>query len=202
MTGIDAMVHATEAMTSRIKKNQLSDMFGREALRLLGDNLLKAAGSESKNGKVRENMLLGSMYAGVAFANAPVGAVHALAYPLGTLFHVPHGLSISLVLPAVLRFNMKRSDLAMNTYAEVATILYPGEFTERSSVKDRAEFLPAAFEELARTLDLSTKLRDVGVREDDLDRLAQDAMKQTRLLPNNPADVTKSDAISIFRAVL
>lgn len=202
MTGIDAMVHATEAMTSRIKKNEMSDMFGRQALKLLGDNLLKATGAESKNGKVRENMLLGSMYAGAAFANAPVGAVHALAYPLGTMFHVPHGLSISLVLPAVLRFNMKRSDLALQTYAEVAAILFPGQFTDRSSVAERAEFLPVAFEELAGGLSLATRMKDVGVREDDIARLAEDAMKQTRLLPNNPAEVTKADCVAMYRTVL
>ena len=99
-TGIDAMVHAIEAYTTRLKKNSLSDLLAREALRLLGENIRTVCSPEgSKDAIARGNMLLGSMYAGMAFANAPVGAVHALAYPIGSHFHVPHGLSNSLVLP-------------------------------------------------------------------------------------------------------
>jgi alcohol dehydrogenase class IV len=99
-TGIDAMVHAIEAYTTRLKKNSLSDLLAKEALRLLGENI-RTVCSEAGSGDsaARGDMLLGSMYAGMAFANAPVGAVHALAYPIGSHFHVPHGLSNSLVLP-------------------------------------------------------------------------------------------------------
>ena len=202
MTGIDAMVHAIEAMTSRIKKNALSDMLGREALKTLGGNIRKATGEDSKNAKVRENMLLGSMYAGMAFANAPVGAVHALAYPLGTLFHVPHGLSISIVLPAVLRFNAKRSDLARKVYAEAADIIFPSEASRTTSEKEKSEILASGFVHLASSLGLQTKLKDVGVGENDIARMAEDAMKQTRLLPNNPADVHKDDCFNLYREVL
>lgn len=99
-TGIDAMVHAIEAYTTRLKKNSLSDLLAKESLRLLGDNIRIVCSKEgSANAAARGDMLLGSMYAGMAFANAPVGAVHALAYPIGSHFHVPHGLSNSLVLP-------------------------------------------------------------------------------------------------------
>jgi alcohol dehydrogenase class IV len=97
-TGIDAMVHAIEAYTCRTKKNPLSDLYAREALRLLGGNI-RAVCEDGSNSGARSDMLLGSMYAGMAFANSPVGAVHALAYPIGSLFHVPHGLSNSLMLP-------------------------------------------------------------------------------------------------------
>ena len=97
-TGIDAMVHAIEAYTSRIKKNALSDLLAREALFLLGSNIREAC-TKGSNKAARSNMLLGSTYAGMAFANAPVGAVHALAYPIGATFHVPHGLSNMLMLP-------------------------------------------------------------------------------------------------------
>jgi alcohol dehydrogenase class IV len=101
-TGIDAMVHAIEAYTTKLKKNPLSDLLAKEALRLLGANLRKVCSpSGSQDPHARGAMLLGSMYAGMAFANAPVGAVHALAYPIGTHFHVPHGLSNSLMLPYV-----------------------------------------------------------------------------------------------------
>lgn len=104
-TGIDAMVHAIEAYTSRHKKNPMSDALAREALRLLSRNLVKAC-EHGQDLEARQAMLLGACLAGQAFSNAPVAAVHALAYPIGGIFHVPHGLSNSLVLPHVLRFNM------------------------------------------------------------------------------------------------
>jgi alcohol dehydrogenase class IV len=98
-TGIDAMVHAIEAFTTKLKKNPLSDLLAVEALSLLGSNIRTVCGDGARDPQARGQMLLGSMYAGMAFANAPVGAVHALAYPIGTHFHVPHGLSNSLMLP-------------------------------------------------------------------------------------------------------
>ena len=103
-TGVDAMVHAIEAYTSKRLKNPLSDHLAVLALKLLGANLLTAC-RDGHDIQARSNMLLGAMLAGQAFANAPVGGVHALAYPVGGIFHVPHGLSNALVLPAVLRFN-------------------------------------------------------------------------------------------------
>ena len=103
-TGVDAMVHAIEAYTSKFKKNTLSDLLAREGARLLSENIHKAT-FEGNDAEARSKMLLGSMYAGMAFANAPVAAVHALAYPVGSHFKVPHGLSNSLVLPRVLEFN-------------------------------------------------------------------------------------------------
>ncbi|MEJ7804806.1 MAG: iron-containing alcohol dehydrogenase, partial [Telluria sp.] len=104
-TGIDAMVHAIEAFTSKPKKNSMSDMLARHALTLLSANLVKAC-EDGANLAARQAMLLGAYFAGQAFSNAPVAAVHALAYPIGGIFHVPHGLSNSLVLPHVLRFNL------------------------------------------------------------------------------------------------
>ena len=103
-TGIDAMVHAIEAFTSKRLKNPVSDMLAREALRLMAANI-ETATLQGDNLEARSAMLLGAMLAGQAFANAPVAAVHALAYPLGGNYHIPHGLSNSLVLPHVLRFN-------------------------------------------------------------------------------------------------
>jgi alcohol dehydrogenase class IV len=97
-TGIDAMVHALEAFTSRTRKNGLSDVLALDALRLLSANI-RTAFADGGNEEARANMLLGSMYAGMAFANSPVAAVHALAYPIGARFHVAHGLSNSLMLP-------------------------------------------------------------------------------------------------------
>uniref|UniRef100_UPI00313B6F35 iron-containing alcohol dehydrogenase n=1 Tax=Pseudoduganella sp. OTU4001 TaxID=3043854 RepID=UPI00313B6F35 len=194
-TGIDAMVHAIEAYTSKHKKNPLSDGLARQALTLLSRNLIRAC----ENGRdlaARQAMLLGAMLAGQAFANAPVAAVHALAYPIGGIFHVPHGLSNSLVLPHVLRFN---TEACAEQYAELATIVVPH---AEGSAEARAEALAVAMQQFATITGLPRTLRQVGIAETDLNLLADDAMKQTRLLGNNPREVTRDDAYKIYQLAL
>ena len=132
MTGVDAMVHAIEAFTSRSKKNALSDALAIKALQLLYANLPEAV-SDGKDAQVRENMLLGSLLAGMAFANAPVGAVHALAYPLGGHYQLPHGLTNSLVLLPVLKFNLPAAE---PLYAELGRAILP----ELNSVSDACDY--------------------------------------------------------------
>ena len=195
-TGIDAMVHAIEAYTSRLKKNPLSDCLAREALRLLGANLHAACRSPGDR-DARGAMLLGSALAGMAFANAPVAAVHALAYPLGGRFHVPHGLSNALVLPHVLAFNRTE---AQALYAELAGIAFP----DLAGVPEgaRVDGLLERLHRLAPELGLPATLRAVGVEEGDLALLADDAMKQTRLLVNNPREMTREAALAIYEAAL
>ncbi|HJV86678.1 MAG TPA: iron-containing alcohol dehydrogenase [Noviherbaspirillum sp.] len=194
-TGIDAMVHAIEAYTTRLKKNPLSDMLACQALTLLSNNIV-AACEDGKNLAVRQAMLLGAMLAGQSFANAPCAAVHALAYPIGGIFHVPHGLSNSLVLPHVLRFN---APSAATHYAELAEILAPG---VTGSTEARTQALIDRMDEIARRTGIETRLQQVGITETDLDRLADDAMLQTRLLTNNPREVTRADARAIYAAAL
>lgn len=194
-TGIDAMVHAIEAYTSKQKKNPLSDTLARQALDLLSKNLIPACENGSRL-DVRQAMLLGACLAGQAFSNAPVAAVHALAYPVGGIFHVPHGLSNSLVLPHVLRFNAPE---AAPLYAELAEIAVPH---ASGSAEARTEALIAAMQQTARITGIQTTLQQVGIAESDLDRLADDAMLQTRLLGNNPRNVTRADARAIYAAAL
>ncbi|MBA5636720.1 iron-containing alcohol dehydrogenase [Duganella sp. LX20W] len=194
-TGIDAMVHAIEAYTSRHKKNPLSDMLARQALGLLSANLIHACENGS-NLAARQAMLLGAMLAGQAFSNAPVAAVHALAYPIGGLFHVPHGLSNSLVLPHVLRFNAPQ---AAGLYAELAAVVVP---QASGSEEARAEALIIAMQQFAIIAGIERTLQQVGIQESDLDRLADEAMLQTRLLGNNPRPVTRADARAIYAAAL
>jgi len=194
-TGIDAMVHAIEAYTSKHKKNPLSDSLARQALSLLSRHLIRAC----ENGHdlaARQAMLLGAMLAGQAFANAPVAAVHALAYPIGGIFHVPHGLSNSLVLPHVLRFN---AEACAEQYAELATIVVPH---AEGSAEARAEALAVAMQQFATITGLPRTLRQVGIAETDLNLLADDAMKQTRLLGNNPRPVTRDNAYALYKLAL
>lgn len=193
-TGIDAMVHAIEAYTSRRLKNSLSDMLAREALRLLAGNIV-AAVKQGDNLDARGSMLLGAMLAGQAFANAPVAAVHALAYPLGGNYHIPHGLSNSLVLPHVIRFN---GPSAGDLYKEIAPLIMPGK-----SLPDDAlvvtEMLAEHFLSLAEDLGLQTSLSQMNVPEGDLPKLAEEAMLQQRLLINNPREVSVDDSLEIYR---
>jgi alcohol dehydrogenase len=192
-TGIDAMVHAIEAYTSRVKKNPISDALAREALRLLGGHLI-AACRDGGDRVAREAVLLGAMLAGQAFANAPVAAVHALAYPLGGHYHVPHGLSNALMLGPVLRFNLVA---AAPLYAELSDVLLgprPGR-----DVAARAQDFVAAMEGLMNDSGAPRRLRDVGVTDNALALLASDAMKQMRLLVNNPVEVTEPDALMLYR---
>lgn len=193
-TGIDAMVHAIEAYTSRRLKNSLSDMLAREALRLLAGNIVVAV-KQGDNLDARGSMLLGAMLAGQAFANAPVAAVHALAYPLGGNYHIPHGLSNSLVLPHVIRFN---GPSAGDLYKEIAPLIMPGK-----SLPDDAlvvtEMLAEHFLSLAEDLGLQTSLSQMNVPEGDLSKLAEEAMLQQRLLINNPREVSVDDSLEIYR---
>ena len=198
-TGIDAMVHAIEAYTSRDKKNPMSDLMAKEGLRLMAGSIQTAThgGTDAVTIKMaREDMLLGAMMAGQAFANSPVAAVHALAYPLGGHFHIPHGLSNSLVLPHVMRFNLPD---AATLYAELAPIIFPNERFSGSDL-DVASKLVENIEALINDLGLPMTLRDMDIEESFLPMLAKDAMLQTRLLVNNPRDVNYEDALSIYQA--
>ena len=194
-TGVDAMVHAIEAYASKsANNNPVSRTLAREALRLLGTNI-ETAVFDGKNIAARGAMLLGSMLAGQAFANSPVAAVHALAYPIGGTFHVPHGLSNALVLPHVLRFNAPD---AAHLYAEIAADAFPHLAREEGSQARCAAFI----EELAalsKKLGMQTRLREVNIGEEHLAKMAADAMKQTRLLVNNPREVSEADALAIYR---
>jgi len=196
MTGINAMVHAIEAYTSRHAKNVLSDTLATRALRLLSDHIVTAI-ADGSNLEARRAMLQGSMLAGMAYANAPVGAVHALAYPIGRQFHVPHGLSNALVLLPVLEFNLSEAD-AM--YAELADAVRATERTWHRSASGRA-FIDA-MATIVGELGLERTLGELGVIEADLPGLATDAMKVQRLLVNNPRDVSYEQALALYREAL
>lgn len=193
-TGIDAMVHAIEAYTSKIKKNFYADLLAKQALTLLNQNL-KLVLQDGHNLEARQNMLVGSMLAGQAFANAPVGAVHALAYPLGGHFHISHGHSNALVLLEVLKFN---SPLAKKHYAELIQWMDPYSKGNTDGLCD------LFIDHMQRHLDgsgLRLKLSELNIPANQLEILASDAMLQTRLLQNNPKALTHQDALNIYQAI-
>ena len=194
-TGIDAMVHAIEAYASTsANNNPISRQLAVQALGLLG-GAVEAAVRDGDNRQARADMLLGSMLAGQAFANSPVAAVHALAYPIGGHFKIPHGLSNALVLAHVLRFN---AVVAPGPYAEIAPAVFPA--LADMGPQEAAAAFAEEMADLAARCGLEAQLRDVGIPADALDLLARDAMNQTRLLVNNPRAVDEQDARAIYQA--
>lgn len=194
-TGIDAMVHAIEAYASiSPNNNPLSRALAREALRLMGAAIERAV-HHPNDIDARKDMLLGSLLAGQAFANSPVAAVHALAYPIGGHYKVAHGLSNALVLPHVLRFN---AVTAPQAYAEIAPLAFP--HLTGMGPQEAAVAFADALGELSKRCGLQQGLREMGIKRDALPMLARDAMNQTRLLVNNPRPVGLADALAIYEA--
>ncbi len=193
-TGIDAIVHAVEAYTSARLKNPVSDALAREALRLLSSNLLTAC-TNPQDLEAREAMLLGAHLAGLAFSNAPVAGVHALAYPLGGLHHLPHGVTNALMLRHVLQHN---AEAAREHYAELALIVVPE--CEREGSQARTAMLIDRLDRLVSESGIATRLRDYGIDSAEAPTLAREAMKQTRLLVNNPCEITEADAQRLYEA--
>ena len=197
-TGIDAMVHAIEAYTSTNQNNNpISKLLAIESLKLLGTSI-ETAVFEGQNIEARKNMLLGSMMAGQAFANSPVSAVHALAYPIGGIFHISHGLSNSLVLPHVLRFNSINTEACEN-YALLAPFIFKDIKLNTNTQIICNEFIDR-LENLSSLLNIPSKLRDLDIPKEACVKMAKEAMKQTRLLVNNPREVTEEDAFNIYNA--
>lgn len=189
-TGIDAMVHAIEAYTSIHRKNPISDAVGLSALRKLTRAIGRAVNTPD-DVDARNDMLIGAMLAGQAFSNAPVGAIHGLAYPLGGFFHVPHGLSNSLVMVEVMKFNAQESR-AKAWYGEIAADLGVGETST------------ALIDEILRLQDethVQRRLRDVNITADAIPMMADDAILKDRVLRNNPREMTRDDIVKIYETI-
>lgn len=194
-TGVDAMVHAIEAYACiSPNNNPVSRGLAKQALCLLGGHIREAV-FNGTNVRAREAMLLGSLLAGQAFANSPVAAVHALAYPLGGHFHIPHGVSSALMLAHVLRYNLSH---ASDVYGQISVDVFP-ELASTAQAKRGSSFVEA-LAALCRDLNLPQHLRELGVAEHHLPMLARDAMKQTRLLVNNPRPLDEADALTLYQA--
>ncbi|MEM8798944.1 MAG: iron-containing alcohol dehydrogenase [Pseudomonadota bacterium] len=183
-TGIDAMVHAIEAITSRHLKNPYSDMLAMESLGRIAAHLLRCV-RDGQDAEARQAVLYGAMLAGQAFANAPVGGVHALAYPLGGIYHLPHGLSNALMLLPVLRFNQAA---AHDDYTRIAKTL------GHNDIDTLLDWLT----KFMGDLNVPLGLRRHGISHNQLPELADAAMLQTRLLGNNPRPISHADALALY----
>lgn len=191
-TGIDAMVHCLEAYANR-HAHPIVDVYALEGVRRIGRSI-ETAVRDGQNRAARADVMLGALYGGLCLGPVNTAAVHALSYPLGGEYRVPHGVANSLLLTHVFRFNLPAMP---GRYADLAVALgCPRAATDLAT----AEAGLRRLEDLARDCGIPRCLRDVGVPESDLPRLATEAMKVTRLLRNNPRDLTAADAEQIYRA--
>ena len=191
-SGIDALIHAIECYTGN-KANTFSDTLAIEAMRLIAGSLRTAVKNGSDK-EARNRMSEGALLAGIAFSNSGVAAVHALAYPLGSRFHVPHGVANGVLLPYVTEYNLSAN---LPKYAIVAQML--GVKTQGLSLQKAAEKGVEAAKALAADIGIPLHLRDLGVPKEALEGMAVATMDVTRLLANNPKELTLDDVRRIWQ---
>ena len=194
-TGMDALTHAIECYCSK-KGNPFSDLYGLEAIRLIARSLRRAH-DDGRDVQARADMLLGAFYGGACIATSSTTAVHALAYPLGGKYRIPHGLSNAILLPFVMEFNLEGSEPRFAAMARAMGLKVDG-------MADRAagERFIAELVDLNADLGIKSTLRDKGVAEADLDGLVDSAAKVTRLLDNNPRPMSRSDMRTIYERLM
>lgn len=192
-TGMDALTHCIEAYTNKFAHPSV-DIYALQGIRLIAANLEKAV----KNGQdqeAREALAFGSLYGGLCLGPVNTAAVHALSYPLGGEFHIPHGLSNAILLPSVMKFNMPSN---IKRHAEVAIALgcEPGKNDEETAQRG-VDFIY----QLADAVGIPKKLTDLGIPQTAVDGMAKAAMQVQRLLKNNPREVTEQDARDIYNSL-
>ncbi len=194
-TGMDALTHAIECYCSK-KGNAFSDLYGLEAIRLIAGSIRRAF-ANGQDVAARADMLLGAFYGGVCIATSSTTAVHALAYPLGGKYRVPHGLSNAMLLPTVMAFNLVGNEARFATMARAMGLDVAG----CSDAQAGAMFVDA-LRQLNVDLAIPNDLKTVGVRPDDLDGLVDGAAKVTRLLDNNPRPMARADMRAIYAELI
>ena len=209
-TGIDVLAHAIEAYTAISYQylplspeeeqtviyhgaNPLADNLALQAISLVGQNL-RLAVDQGSNIEARTNMALANIAAGMAFSNAGVTAVHAMAYPLGAYSHAPHGLVNGLLLPHVLEYNLP---VCTPQLAQAARCL--GQQTQGLSEREAAMKTITAIRELIKDIGLPSKMREIGIKEEHLRPMAEATLKVTRLLRSNPRKISADDLENIFK---
>lgn len=192
-TGMDALTHCIEAYTNKFA-HPMVDMYAIKGIELLAKNLLRAV----KNGndlEAREACALGSLYGGLCLGPVNTAAVHALSYPLGGEYHIPHGLSNAILLPSVMKFNRPAN---LKKYAEIAIAMgAPVGKDDDETAQNGVDFI----DHLSEAVGIPAKLSDIGVPKEAVPRLAKAAMEVQRLLKNNPREVTEQDAIEIYNSL-
>ena len=204
-TGMDALTHCIEAYTNKFAHPSV-DIYALQGIRLIAANLERAVTLARDNKpadlsdnpayvEAREALAFGSLYGGLCLGPVNTAAVHALSYPLGGEFHIPHGLSNAILLPSVMKFNMPAN---IKRHAEVAIALgcEPGKNDEETAQRG-VDFIYR----LAAAVGIPDKLTALGIPQTAVDGMAKAAMQVQRLLKNNPREVTEQDARDIYNSL-
>ena len=194
-TGMDAFTHSLESFIST-KANPVSDAFALESMRLISASIIDAY-EQPDNVAARGDMLLGSMYGGLALTAAGTAAVHALAYPLGGKFHVTHGVANAMLLPHVMAFNL---DSCAPRLKRAACACGVAQYSDSDEVA--AHKLIAQITQWTQRLNIPQNLRDFGVGEVHLADMAVAASKVTRLMSNNPKALSLAQIEHLYRCLL
>ncbi len=193
-TGMDALTHCIEAYANKFS-HPIVDLYALEGIRLISKYLRRAV-DNGNDLEARENLSLASMYGGLCLGPVNTAAVHALSYPLGGEFHIPHGLSNAILLPYVIQYNL---DAAPEKYASIAVAL--GASEKETKIKTAAQVVDL-LKKLCEDIGIPTRLSEVNIKEESVDKIAQMGMTVTRLLKNNVKEITLEDAEKIIRSAL
>ena len=192
-TGMDALTHCIEAYTNKFAHPAV-DIYALQGIKLIAANLLRAV-RDGNDTEAREAMSLGSLYGGLVLGPVNTAAVHALSYPLGGEFHIPHGLSNAILLPSVMKFNRPAN---LRKYAEVAIACgAPQGKDDNETAQNGVDFIY----ELSKAVGIPQKLSDLNIPQSAVDGMAKAAMEVQRLLKNNPREVTEQDARDIYNSL-
>lgn len=191
-TGMDALTHCLEAYTNKFAQPFI-DLFAYEGMRLIAANIVTAV-KEGSNIEAREKVAMGSLYGGFCLGPVNTAGVHALSYPLGSMYHMAHGLSNALLLPYVMEYNI---EAAPERYADVALALG---CDKRNNALETAMAGVEKIRELNEHCGIPSTLKKVGVTEESIPQMAMEAMKIQRLLKNNPRKITEQDAVEIYKS--
>jgi len=209
VTGVDALSHAIEAFSAIrrkpepdmaiehvfVGKNELSDYFALQAIRLITNNLTTAV-EDGSDLEARSAMMLGSLYAGLAFGTAGTCAAHAIQYPVGALTDTAHGLGIGVLLPYTMDFNLEAS---VDIYAEIARAMG---INSAKGADDAARQMISQIRALLKRIGIPASLRELGVTDEDLASIAEQTMGAARLVKNNPRELNALSVRSILNAAM
>jgi alcohol dehydrogenase class IV len=189
-TGLDALTHCIEAYVNKYS-HPMTDLYALEGIRLIGQSL-KSAYNNGADIEARSNLSLGSLYGGMCLGPVNTGAVHALSYPLGSKFKIPHGIANGLLLPYVMQFNVKYQP---ERYAEVARALGVKENGSDEAVAEKG--VEVVFD-IMKSCNVPLKLSDLNISKDEFDMIVTSALKVQRLLKNNVKEITRDEALKIY----
>lgn len=190
-TGMDALTHAIEGLITK-GAWEMSDMFELKAIEMIARDLPTAV-AEPSNAEARNGMAVAQYIAGMAFSNVGLGAVHGMAHPLGAIFDIPHGVANALLLPVVMEFN---APAAIAKYGLIAKAM--GVDTAGMTPEEAAKAAVEAVRALAVKVGIPQHLAELGIKEEDLPRLASAAMADV-CTPGNPRDVTEADLLALYK---